>query len=103
MPKGFSYSKEEVDNILDAVEDTIPISSTAGDRVEVVHLSWYPNLNWTMDSLKRKFKEQHNEKIPTGDPLCSPAVCRVKHLGIEIINRLDALESDLNSEDGKEN
>ncbi len=54
-----------------------------------------------MDSLKRKFKELHNKKIPTGDPLCPTAVCRVKRLRIKIINRLDA--SDLNLEEGEEN
>ncbi len=54
-----------------------------------------------MDSLKRKFKELHNKKIPTRDPLCSPAVCRAKHLRIDIINRLNAL--DLNLEESEEN
>ncbi len=51
-----------------------------------------------MNSLKRKFKELHNKKNLTGDPLCLPAVCRVKRLRVEIISRLDA--SDLNSEEG---
>jgi hypothetical protein len=74
MPKGFSYLKEEVDSFLDTVEEYLPISSTAWERVAEVHLLWYPDLNWTVDSLKRKFKELHNNKIPTGDPLCSPAV-----------------------------
>ncbi len=103
MPKGFSYSKEEVDNVLDSAEDVLPISSTAWDRVAEVHLSQYPNLNQTVDSLKRKFKELHNKEIPTRDPLCPPAVPRAKHLNlrIEIINRLDTL--DLNLEEGEEN
>jgi hypothetical protein len=50
----------------------------------------YPDLNQTLDSLKRKFKELHNKKNPTGDPLCPPAVRRAKRLRVEIINRLDA-------------
>jgi hypothetical protein len=53
---------EEVDNFLDAVEEYLSISLTAWERVAEVHLSWYPNLNQTMDSLKRKFKELHNKK-----------------------------------------
>jgi hypothetical protein len=101
MPKEFSYSKEEVDNFLDAIKEVLSISLTARDRVAEVHLLRYTDLNWTMDSLKRLFKELHNKKIPTGDPLCPPAVCRAKHLRREIINRLDA--SDLNLEEGEEN
>jgi hypothetical protein len=50
------------------------------------------------DSLKRKFKELHNKKNPTRDPLCPPAVRQAKHLRVEIICSLDAL--DLNSEEG---
>jgi hypothetical protein len=54
-----------------------------------------------VDSLKKKFKEIHNKKFPTGDPLCPPAVRKAKCLRIETINRLDVL--DLNSEEGEEN
>jgi hypothetical protein len=98
MLKGFSYLTEEVDGFLDILEEYLPISSTAWEKVAEVHLTRYPDLKWTMDSLKRKFKELHNNKNPTGDPLCPPAVCRAKHLRVEIINSLDA--SDLNSEEG---
>jgi hypothetical protein len=98
MPKGFSFSKEEVDSFLDTVEEYLPISLTARKRVAEVHLMRYPNLNRTVNNLKSKFKELHNNKIPTGDPLCPPAVHRAKHLRVEIINRLDA--SDLNYEEG---
>jgi hypothetical protein len=38
MPKGFSYSKEEVDSFLDIVEEYFTISSTAWERVAEVHL-----------------------------------------------------------------
>ena len=101
MPKGFSYSEEEVDNFLDAIEEILPISLTAWERVAEVHLSRYPGLNWTVDSLKRKFKELHNRRIPTGDPLYPPAVCQAEHLRREIIYRLGA--SDFNLEVGEAN
>jgi hypothetical protein len=100
MPKGFSYSTEEVDSFLDLLEEYLPISATAWERVAEVHLTWYPNLKRSMDSLKRKLKELHNKKNPTGDPLCPPAVRRAKHLRVEIICSLDA--SDLNSEEGRD-
>ena len=100
MPNGFSYSTEEVESFLDLLEEYLPISLTAWERVAEVHLMWYPDLKWSVDSLKRKFKELHNNKNPTGDPLCPPAVCRAKRLPVEIINRLDA--SDLNLEEGED-
>jgi hypothetical protein len=98
MPKDFSYSKEEVDSFLDTVEEYLPTSLTAWERVAEVHLVQYPDLKRTIDSPKRKVKELHNKNIPTGDPLCPPAVCWAKCLQVEIINRLDA--SDLNLEEG---
>jgi len=64
MPKGFSYSTEEVDSFLDLLEEYLPISSTAWERVAEVHLMRYPDLKRSVDSLKRKFKELHNKKIP---------------------------------------
>jgi hypothetical protein len=64
MPKGFSYLKEEVDSFLDIVEEYFTISLTAWERVAEVDLLRYPDLNWTVDSLKRKFKELHTQKIP---------------------------------------
>ncbi len=100
MPKGFSYSTEEVDSFLDLLEEYLPISATAWERVAEVHLARYPDLKRSVNSLKRKFNELHNKKIPTGDPLCPPAVCRAKHLRVEIIRTLDA--SDLNSEEGED-
>jgi hypothetical protein len=64
MPKGFSYSTEEVDSFLDILEEILPISTTAWKRVAEIHLTRYLKLNWSVKSLKRKFKELHNKKIP---------------------------------------
>ncbi len=100
MPKGFSYSTEEVDSFLDLLEKNLPISATAWEKVAELHLMWYPKLKQPVDSLKRKFKELHNKENPTGDPLCPPAVFRAKRLRVEIIRTLDA--SDLNSEEGED-
>jgi hypothetical protein len=60
MPKGFSYSKEEDDSFLDTVEEYLPMSLTSWERVAEVYLTRYPDLNWTVDSLKSKFKKLHN-------------------------------------------
>ncbi len=85
MLKGFSYLTEEVDSFLDLLEKYLPISSTAWESIAEVHLMQYPNLKRSVDSLKQKFKELHNKKNPTGDPLCPPAVRRAKRLRVAII------------------
>jgi hypothetical protein len=59
-------------------------------------LSRYQDQQLGIDSLKRKFKELHNKKVHTGDPLCPPAVCRAKRLKYLIIDKMDV--SDLNEE-----
>ncbi len=41
MPKGFSYLTEEVNSFLNLLEEYLPISTTAWERVAEVHLTWY--------------------------------------------------------------
>jgi hypothetical protein len=41
MPKGFSYLTEEVNSFLNLLEEYLPISTTAWERVAEVHLMWY--------------------------------------------------------------
>ena len=89
MPKGTNYSSEELDNFLDLVDEIFPISATQWDCVAELHLSRYPDKGRSVDSLKRKFKELHLKRIPTGDPNCPPAVCRAKRLRRAIINLMD--------------
>ncbi len=80
-----------------SVKEILPLSTTAWEHVTEVHLSRYPEMGRTVDSLKHKFKELHNKKIPTGDPECPPAVARAKRLRHQIIDKMDG--TDLNDED----
>ena len=59
------------------------------------HSARYPDKGLSVDGLKRKFKELHIKRIPTGDPHCPPAVRRAKQLRNAIIELMDG--SDLNS------
>jgi hypothetical protein len=43
MPKGASYSKEELDCFLDAIEDILLISSTAWGSIAETHMARYPD------------------------------------------------------------
>jgi hypothetical protein len=96
MPKGNTYSQEEVDNFLDTLKEILPVTVTGWERVAEIHLSRYPDQQRGIDSFKRKFKELHNKKVPAGDPLCPPAICRAKRLKYLIIDKMDA--SNLNEE-----
>ena len=95
MPRGANFSREELDSFLDSVEDILPLSTTQWESVVEMHSARYPDKGRTVDSLKRKFKELHIKRIPTGDPHCPPAVRRAKQLRNAIIELMDG--SDLNS------
>ena len=96
MPKGIIYLQEEVDNFLNSLEEILPVTATGWERVAEVHMSRYPDQQRGIDSLKREFKELHNKKVPTSNPLCPPAICQAKRLKYLIIDKMDA--SDLNEE-----
>jgi hypothetical protein len=98
MPKGINYSKEDLVSFLDAIEDILPISSTAWGSIVKTYMSMYPDTGWTVDSLKHKFKKLNTKKVPTGDPLCPPAVYCTKLIMWAIIAKMDG--SNLNSEGG---
>jgi hypothetical protein len=72
MPQGVSYSKDEVETFLDAVEEGLLITLTARERVTEVHLLRYPDLNWTVYRPQEKIQGVAQQEIPTGDPHCSP-------------------------------
>jgi hypothetical protein len=78
MPRGTNFLREELDSFLDSVEDILPLSTTQWEGVVETHSARYPDKGRTVDSLKRKFKELHIKRIPTGDPHCPPAVRRAK-------------------------
>jgi hypothetical protein len=67
MPRGANFSREELDSFLDSVEDILPLSTTQWESVVETHSTRYPDNGRTVDSLKRKFKELHIKRIPTGD------------------------------------
>ena len=85
------------------MEEIIPVTATAWERVAELHLSRYPDRQRSVDSLKRKFKELHNKIVPTGNPLCPPAVRRAKRIRYLIIDKMDASDlNEYNSEVGED-
>ncbi len=74
------WSIPQNNDFLEELEEILPATATGWGRVAEIHLSRYPDQQRSVDSMKRKFKELHNKKIPTGDPLCPPAVRRAKRV-----------------------
>ena len=101
MPKGFTYSSEELHKFLDIIEDILPISATAWECIAESHLLRYLNMGWMVDGLKQKFKELHNKKVSTGDLLCPPDVARAKRRH-QIIDRMDGTDLNEEEDDSKE-
>lgn len=95
MPKGTNYSLEEIDNLLDLIEEELPISATMWENIQMRHLSRYPDQRRAVDSIKRKFKELYSKRIKTGDPNCPQEVRRAKRLRHQIVESMNA--SDLNT------
>jgi len=97
MTRGANFSSEELDSLLELIEEVLPISATQWESVADLHRTRYPDAARTVDSIKRKFKQLHNKKIPTGNPICPPAVRWAKRLRTAIIELIDSL--DLNGDD----
>jgi hypothetical protein len=101
MPKRFSFLEEEVDNFLDAVEEVLQISSTACKRVVEVLFLRYPNYIEVWIALRDSSRNCTTRGFLQETHLCPPAVCQANHLRMEIIDRLDA--SNLNLEEAEGN
>ncbi len=77
MPKGkrgFEFTIQELESLLDAVDEIVPIRNLEWERVWERHNTCYPNKERTVESLKCKFQELAKKNMPTGDPNCPPHI-----------------------------
>jgi hypothetical protein len=72
--RGASFSKREIQHLLDDVEEILPSGQTECDIVEARHNAAYPEAQRTRETIKRKFQSLYLTRIPTGDPHCPPFV-----------------------------
>jgi hypothetical protein len=52
-------------------------------------MALYPQQDWTMESLKRKFQEIARAKIKTGNPNMPPHICGAKRAYYAIVKKTD--------------
>jgi hypothetical protein len=55
--RGFKFTICELESLVEAVEELIPISNTEWEQVWDRHVALYPKQDRTMESLKCKFQE----------------------------------------------
>jgi hypothetical protein len=79
----------ELESLVQAVNELVPISNTEWERVWDRHMALYPQQDWTMESLKRKFQEMARAKIKTGDPNMPPHIRGAKRAYYAIVKKTD--------------
>jgi hypothetical protein len=83
--RGFKFTVVEIENLLETIEDVIPIGNPDWERIWQEHLARYPTKGRTSESLKRKFQQLARTKIPTGDPNCPPYIRDAKQIYYKIV------------------
>ena len=81
------YSKREIQVLLTAVEKYLPIGNPAWKAVEDYYNEHRPEKRpeRDLDSLRKKYKELHLKKPPTGDPNIPEEVLEAKRIEEKII------------------
>ena len=73
-----NYMLPETMNLLEVLEDVLPIGSEEWEEALARHSLNYPGRD--KPSIARKFATLHRKQIPTGDPNCPPEVRAAKRI-----------------------
>ena len=87
--RGLAFTKSELENLADTVEEIVPIGHTEWDRVRDKHNEIFPDQNRTTESLRRKFQWMVKMKIPTGDPNMPRHIRVAKRANYAIVKATD--------------
>jgi hypothetical protein len=55
--RGFKCTTQEIKNLLDVIEEIVPIGNTDWEQVGDRHMACYPKKERTAELLRRKFQE----------------------------------------------
>jgi hypothetical protein len=80
-----NFSREELSDLLDIIEERLPIGANEWESVANFHEEAWPGRDWK--NLKKKFQLLNRKKMPTGDPNCPPEVIRAKRITARIMAR----------------
>jgi hypothetical protein len=90
VKRGLGFTKEELKNFLDLMEEVVPIGPQQWDTVANRHLQLYPDHGRDITSLRTKFNRLVSATPPTGDPACPEEVRRAKRIFKMIEEKADA-------------
>ena len=82
--RGPTYSTQEVDHLLDALREHLPIGPEEWDLVGTEHIKTWGENGRDTTSLRRKFNQLVKQKMGTGDPNCPQHVREAKRIMISI-------------------
>jgi hypothetical protein len=69
--RGFKFTIAELEHLLDAIDEIVPIGNLDWEKVWCEHLADYPTMEQTPELLKRKFKNLFAKKLLLVTPLSS--------------------------------
>ncbi|PXF47026.1 hypothetical protein BWQ96_03216 [Gracilariopsis chorda] len=92
--RGSGFSRQEVDNLLELLEEHLPLAKEEWDHIVRLHSERYPEHKRTVASLKRKFASLHRRRIPTGAPTIPPDVEKAKRIRYSMTERADIGEGE---------
>lgn len=90
-----NFGPECVTEILDIVEDIMPIGKLMWDDVAIAFNNVADRRGWVSrdaDALKKKFRALADSKKPTGDPDCPEPVRRAKAISAAIDNSIHGVD-----------
>ncbi len=87
--RGLRFTLSEIESLLEVVKAIVPIGNPDWDKILNEHASCYPTKDCTAESLKRKFQELAQTKIPTGYPNMPPHIRKAKHIYYRIVQATD--------------
>jgi hypothetical protein len=96
--RGFKFTTQEIESLLDVIEEIIPIGSPDWEKVWDRHMVCYPKKEQTAKLLRCKFQELA-KKNPTGDPNCPPHVCSAKRIYQLVVKAKDGLDGESGDDD----
>ena len=85
------FTLEELEDLMDIVEQILPIGPNQWEQVENDFNTIYPARMRTTDNLRRQFNKQCKKKAPTGDPNIPSYIRKAKNAQRDIIAKGNAV------------
>lgn len=84
-----NYTANEINQMLEIIEDIVPISGAEWTEVETRHYAYYSDMERTAEQLRKKFNNLARTAIPTGSPNIPPSIAHAKRIRGLIIEKTE--------------